>query len=110
MRISALVLGSLLFLGFGCSNANKKIDEFADKACACTDAECGAQVMKDFLAWAQENKDARGDEEQAKKSFSRMQGCISKLKVGKKMDEKADGDKKMDEKADGDKKEEKKAE
>jgi hypothetical protein len=99
MRISALVLGPLLFLGLGCSSANKKIDEFADKACACTDAECGAQVMKDFLAWAQENKDARGDEEQAKKSFARMQGCISKLKAGKKMD-----------KADGDKKEEKKAE
>jgi hypothetical protein len=99
MRISALVLGSLLVLGLGCSNANKKIDEFADKACECTDAECGAKVMKDFLAWAQENKDARGDEEQAKKSFARMQGCISKLKAGKKL-EKADGA----EKADGEKK------
>lgn len=98
MRISALILGTLLFVGLGCSSANKKIDEFADRACACTDTECGATVMKDFLAWAQENKDARGDEDQAKKSFTRMQGCISKLKASKKMDkmEKADGEKKMD--------------
>jgi outer membrane murein-binding lipoprotein Lpp len=78
MRISALILGSLVALG--CSNAaNKKLDEFADRACACKEAECGQKVMEDFLQWAKDNKDARGDEGAAKKAVAKMQGCITKL-------------------------------
>ena len=79
MRIAALLLGSLLFLG--CSSANKKIDEFADRACACTELECGKKVMEEFIGWAKDNSDARGDEDQAKKSFERMSTCISKLRT-----------------------------
>ena len=96
MRISALLLGTLLAVG--CSSAaNKKLDEFADRACACTDAECGQKVMKDFLTWAKDNENARGSESAAEKSLKKMQDCIGKLtskaikdKVGDKTDEKAD--------------------
>jgi len=78
MRIPALILGTLLAVG--CSSAaNKKLDEFADRACACNDAECGQKVMKDFLAWAKENENARGSESAAEKSIKRMQECIAKL-------------------------------
>jgi len=104
------MLGSLLTIGLGglggCSSANKKLDEFADRACECKDMECGAKVTKDFIAWAQENQSARGDEDQAKKSISRMQECITKLRSSKKViGDKAEADKKMDaEKAEGDKK------
>ena len=78
MRISALILGALL--AAGCSSAaNKKLDEFADRACACTDADCGQKVMKDFLAWAKDNENARGSESAAEKSLKRMQDCITKL-------------------------------
>jgi hypothetical protein len=102
MRISALILGTLFAVG--CSSAaNKKLDEFADRACACTDADCGQKVMKDFLAWAKDNENARGSESAAEKSLKRMQDCIAKLstksmdKAGGKMDDKpAD---KMDDKA-----------
>jgi hypothetical protein len=92
MRISALILGTLFAVG--CSSAaNKKLDEFADRACACKDAKCGQEVMGDFLKWAQENKDARGDEGKAEKSMKKMQDCIAKLtasKMDKAMDKPAD--------------------
>jgi hypothetical protein len=78
MRISALILGTLFAVG--CSSAaNKKLDEFADRACACKDAECGQAVMKDFLAWAKDNENARGDESKAEASMKRMQDCITKM-------------------------------
>jgi hypothetical protein len=105
MRISALILGTLFAVG--CSSAaNKKLDEFADRACACKDAKCGQEVMGDFLKWAQENKDARGDEGKAEKSMKKMQDCIAKLTtkgmdkaMDKAMDKPAD-DKAMDKPAD----------
>lgn len=78
MRISALILGMLFVVGCS-SEANKKLDEFANRACACKDAKCGQEVMGDFLKWAQENKDARGDEGKAEKSMKKMQDCIAKL-------------------------------
>lgn len=79
MRISALLLGALFAVG--CSSANKDIEKFADRACECKDVECGKKVMEDFLGWAKENKDARGDEDAAKKSFEKMTTCISKLRA-----------------------------
>lgn len=88
MRISALLLGALLAVGCS-SSANKKLDEFADRACACTDAECGQKVMADFLAWAKDNKDARGSESAAEKSLKKMQDCITKLS-SKMMKDRAD--------------------
>ena len=106
MRISALVLGALLAVG--CSSAaNKKLDELADRACACTDDGCGKKVMNDFISWANDNKDARGDEGAAEKSLERMQACLTKVaakrgaKAGK-LDEPA-GDKAAGDKAAGDK-------
>ena len=94
-------------LAVGCSSAaNKKLDEFADRACACKDAKCGQEVMTDFLKWAQDNKDARGDEAKAKKSTDKMTDCIAKLtaktmdkSMDKAMDKPAD-DKAMDKPAD----------
>jgi outer membrane murein-binding lipoprotein Lpp len=77
MRISALVLGSLLAVG--CSSAaNKKLDEFADRACACADVACSQKVMQDFEAWVKDNKDAKGDEGQAEKAVKKMGECIGK--------------------------------
>lgn len=82
MRISALILGSLFALGCS-SSANKKLDEFADKACACKDADCAKKVEEDFSKWLEANKDATGNEEEAKKSATRMMTCIMKAKLGK---------------------------
>jgi hypothetical protein len=95
MRISALLLGMLFAVGCS-SSANKKLDEFADRACACTDEACAKKVEDDFQKWLSDNKDATGDEEKAKKSATRMMSCIMKAKLGK-MGEKMD---KMDKPAD----------
>jgi hypothetical protein len=82
MRISAFLLGTLFI--FGCSSAaNKKLDEFADRACACKDAECAKKVEEDFTKWLADNKDATGDEDKAKKSAARMATCIAKARLGK---------------------------
>lgn len=94
MRISALLLGTLFALGCS-SSANKKLDEFADRACACKDADCAKKVEDDFQKWLSDNKDATGDEEKAKTSATRMMSCLMKVKLGNagdKMDKPA-GDK-----------------
>ena len=68
----------------GCSSsANKKLDEFADRACACKDADCAKKVEDDFSKWIEANKDATGNEEEAKKSATRMMTCVMKAKLGK---------------------------
>ena len=59
----------------GCS-ANKEIEKFADKACACADEKCATQVANDFAVWVKDNKDARGDEDKAAKDMGRMFQCI----------------------------------
>jgi outer membrane murein-binding lipoprotein Lpp len=89
MRISALVLGSLLAVG--CSSAaNKKLDEFADRACACTDVACSQKVMQDFEVWVKDNKDAKGDEGQAEKAVKKMGDCIGKVSTKTMKDKPAD--------------------
>src|SRR5262245_30970265 len=79
MRITALLLGSLLAIG--CSSAaNKKLDELADRACACTDAPCAEKVEADLREFVK--SDPKGNEDQAKKSLARLTGCIAKLRLG----------------------------
>jgi hypothetical protein len=79
MRISALLLGCLL--AAGCSSAaNKKLDELADRACACTDAPCAEKVEADLREFVK--SDPKGNEDQAKKSLARLMTCVAKAKVG----------------------------
>jgi phage shock protein A len=85
MRISAFILGTLFICGCS-SEANKKLDEFADRACACKDAECAKKVEEDFTKWLSSNTDAKGDEDKAKKSAARMATCIAKARMGKAME------------------------
>jgi len=73
----------MLFAAGCSSSANKKLDEFADRACACSDEACAKRVEDDFQKWLADNKDATGDEEKAKKSATRMMGCIMKARLGK---------------------------
>lgn len=80
-----LLIASCLFgigLLAGCSDASKEVEKFADKACACKDAACAESVQKEFLAWAEKNQDARGDEARAKKAGERLMGCVMKAMGG----------------------------
>lgn len=80
MRIAAVALGALLSLGaLGCSSANKKANEFADKICACKDMECVTKVSEEAKAWAEKNTDASGDKKEMEKTATRISECMSKL-------------------------------
>jgi hypothetical protein len=88
MRASAVLLGALFALG--CSRtANKKLDEIADRACACQDAECARKIGEDLAAWGKQYTGAEGDQEQAAKSYERLLGCLNKVGGAKKAMERA---------------------
>ena len=70
---ATLILSSTLLLGCG---ANKKIEEYADKACACKDKDCATAVANEFADWMKSNKDARGDSDKAAKDAERFAKCV----------------------------------
>jgi hypothetical protein len=83
MRIAvALALGALV--GLGCSKpANKKLDELADRACACKDHECAKKVGDDYAAWRKEYEGASGDPTQAERARARLTSCLMSVGGGK---------------------------
>ncbi len=62
----------------GCSDASKKIEELADRACACKDKACADKVIDDLVSFAKDNKNARGDEKKAAEQAQRMATCAIK--------------------------------
>ncbi len=81
MRISALALGTLLAVG--CSgDTNRKLDEIADRACACADAACAKKAGEELAAWMKEAKGSRGDRGKAEQSFARATSCLMKTGSG----------------------------
>jgi hypothetical protein len=60
----------------GCAGAEKQVEEHADKACACRDKACANKAWSEFLAWAEANKDARGDDQAAERQVRRMTECL----------------------------------
>ena len=83
MRIAvALALGALV--GLGCSKpANKKLDELADRACACKDLDCAKKVGADYAAWRKEYEGAPGNPTQAERARTRLTGCLLNVGGGK---------------------------
>ena len=67
-----------LVLVAGCSDASKEVDKLADKACACKDKECAEKVVDDLVAFAKDNKDARGDVKKAAEAAQRLATCAIK--------------------------------
>jgi hypothetical protein len=69
---ATIILGTALL---GCT-ANKEIEKFADRACACADKDCATKVADEFAVWMKDNKNARGDEEKAAKDGERFAKCV----------------------------------
>jgi hypothetical protein len=71
-------------LASGCSNDTvKRVKALADEACACTDAACGDEVDKKYLALVKEGQ-KRGSEDDRKEveaAFARMRECIAKART-----------------------------
>jgi hypothetical protein len=59
----------------GCSDASKDVEKLADRACACKDKACADKVVDDLVTFVKANKNARGDEEKAKKAAERLATC-----------------------------------
>lgn len=71
-----LLLACVLVLG--CGDASKKVEELADRACACKDKACAEKVIDDLATFAKENKNARGDEKKAAEAAERLATCAIK--------------------------------
>jgi hypothetical protein len=69
---ATIILGTALL---GCT-ANKEIEKFADRACACADKDCATKVSDEFAVWLKDNKNARGDEDKAAKDAERFAKCV----------------------------------
>jgi hypothetical protein len=81
MRSNRVIVGFvtslLLAAGIAGCTANKEIEKFADKACACADKECATNVANEVADWLLKNQNARGDEDKAKQDFERMGKCFA---------------------------------
>lgn len=74
--MKTLLLSLACVLSFGCSDATKKLEGLADRACACKDKACADKVVDDLVAFMKDNKDARGDQEKAKAAGQRLGQCV----------------------------------
>jgi hypothetical protein len=75
-RVAVVMLTiSLAGVLAGCT-ANKDIEKFADRACACTDKDCASKVADEIADWLLKNQNARGDETKAQADFERMGKCF----------------------------------
>lgn len=65
-----VVAGFAAFGAYSKVQTNNVIGEFETlqaKACACTDASCGEEILADVTTLLESNKDARGDQAQLAK-------------------------------------------
>jgi hypothetical protein len=80
LRTMVVSLGfAALFLA-GCGNeVVKKVEEFADRACACKDTQCAEKVQADFMKFIADNADKKGsesDKNKVEKAAERLMKCI----------------------------------
>ena len=62
----------------------KKMEEFADKACACKDAECTTTIAKEQADWLSANADkasklSSDDAEKVGAAGTKMAECVTKI-------------------------------
>ncbi|MGN6111381.1 MAG: hypothetical protein ACTHU0_40175 [Kofleriaceae bacterium] len=69
MRALLFVAGLSLF---GCKDSTKDLENLADRACACKDADCGKKVLAELAKF----KDARGDEKRAAAAGEKLAKCV----------------------------------
>lgn len=90
MRIAVgLALGALV--AAGCSRpANQKLEELADRACACKDLDCARKIGDDYAAWRKQYEGSPGDQAQAERSAARMMSCLMKVSGDRTIDKAID--------------------
>jgi hypothetical protein len=87
-KLGASLVGVLfLSLGCGASEAAKKMEEWADKVCACKDMDCIQKVQKEQEEWISKNGQAHAgaSEADAKKveaATKKMTDCVTKIATG----------------------------
>ncbi len=77
-RIRALAVAVVLWFGCG-SDAPSEVEAWADRACACADAECAGRVRGEFTAWVEQQRSLRGSRSERvriEKATMRLFKCI----------------------------------
>ena len=86
MPIRRFVPVALALLFLGCSEQLvDELERFGDRACECEDRACAETVQRDFLAWYEKNKRARGTDSNRKRAeaaATRFETCVRALGVG----------------------------
>lgn len=77
---TGVVLAALALTGgAGCKkDMAKDVENFADRACACKDAACAEKVVDELVSYAQEHKNADGDQKRANEAAKRLGTCVIK--------------------------------
>ena len=87
-KLGASLIGALfLSLGCGGNDAVKKMEEMAEKVCACKDMDCMQKVQKEAEEWAktQPKEEPKVSDEEKKKveaATKKMTECAMKLATG----------------------------
>ena len=71
----------LCIAGLGCTDASVKLTEFADRTCACKDAECANKVISELAGFLKKNPKLRGDQQKATEAAKNLGNCAIKLGV-----------------------------
>jgi hypothetical protein len=75
----AFLCGSLLA---ACGkDITKDVEGLADKACACTDKDCASKVLDELVSLAENNKNARGDQDKTNAAAQKLGECVVKAGV-----------------------------
>ncbi|HZI44972.1 MAG TPA: hypothetical protein VFD53_07125 [Ilumatobacter sp.] len=86
-----LVLLVAAFVPLACDSAGadyvKKVEEFADQACACKDAACATKVSQEQADWLSKNaatasKLSADDAEKIGAATTKMTECVTKTATG----------------------------
>jgi hypothetical protein len=72
------IAGLLLLAACG-KDITKDIEAFSERVCACKDKACANKALDDFIAFAEKNKESRGDEDRAKAATEKLMACAMKL-------------------------------
>lgn len=90
-RIHQLLLAAIASTTLGCDSAGadyvKKMEEFAEKSCACKDAACATKLAQEQADWLSKNaqtasKLSAKDAEKIGAATTKMSECVTKIATG----------------------------
>jgi len=75
MRIASWAVLFALAALVGCKDGSVELTKFADKTCACKDADCARGVLSELATFLAEHPRLRGDQERANQAAETLGKC-----------------------------------